>query len=175
MIVSFSELSEIDQQNRIDQYREFMITDGELVEHVVDQVKRICRELFNNPHLEIHYSVGASDDYFIMGMDEWRYSPGAVRNIIADYPQDFELHKILNRWQTLQRKHFYKLHGDTKFFRSSMTVDTYKNETYIDREIENEMETIMRDLAYHFLKWVRDEFEYQTSDQTIREFLFDVE
>lgn len=111
-------------------------------------------------------------------MFEGRYSykPGSVKAIMEYAPQDTELHRIAKTLQEIQRPYFYSLGASIKhsghYYHSHSNIITVDNcYTYQDvtRQTEDDLSEALRDLMDWLYKTLETEYEYLTSDESIKE------
>ena len=134
------------------------------------QVKLMNGETRYEPN--VCYSVAHCQSDFASFSGQWIYMKGCKYAIRAYAPRDTELHAIVDAWCDLQRCNFYRLaascsHGRDCQKAADCTVDgRYTNDETLDAASD-----IVRDLAYWLYKRLRDEFEYQSSDEYIDEII----
>lgn len=120
----------------------------------------------------IYYSVAHCQSDFTSFSGQWNYAKGCKAAIRAYAPKDTELHAIVDDWCELQRRNFYRLNASCSHGRYCQkvgycTVDgRYTNDETLDVASD-----IVRDLAHWLYKRLRDEFEYQSSDEYIDEII----
>jgi len=102
----------------------------------------------------------------------------AARRRIREYaPQNEELHRIADVLQTLQKRNFYQLHADVVhrgryYHEHSMAISVERDSpTHQDMTVGAEEAVIeaLRDLARWLYRQLEQEYEYQTSDETVDE------
>jgi hypothetical protein len=108
----------------------------------------------------------------------YAYAKGATKKIRQHAPTDDVLHSIADDLQALQRRHWYRLeakcdHHGHYHHSHSMRVETTDSNT--GNEVDNNTSTEMQDLMRRFADWIfdslRNEYNYQTSDEQIDEML----
>ena len=109
----------------------------------------------------------------------YSYARGAAKAIRAHAPKDTELHRIANELQAVQRRNFHQLHASIR------QRGRYCHEYTMAIEVERDSPTwqpptdgaedavieAMRDLARWLYRQLQSEYEHQTSDETVDEFL----
>lgn len=107
----------------------------------------------------------------------YAYAKGSRRAIREHAPQDVELHRLADELQNLQRRFFYRLTATTVVrghyqHSGCMQVDVDCNDGIeVDATTEEELTQLLRDFADWIYSRLRDEYEYQTSEETAREWL----
>ena len=105
----------------------------------------------------------------------YRYKKGGLKAVVDYAPNDSELHSIVSRLRDLQRRNFYQLtastkHGGHYHHSGCMSVDV---ERLDDNALTDDAESGLTDLLREFADWIysrlESEYDYQTSDDTIRE------
>ena len=91
---------------------------------------------------------------------------------IKEYaPTDTELHKIVSAWCDLQRRNFYLVSAECVCRRDSQcvgSVDVDGRFVGLD-DVLDSASAIVRDLSHWLYRRLRDEVEYQNSDETVDE------
>lgn len=176
--VKFQDLPETMKAEKIADYASaFDCVD---LESTIDTLKEICATLFGikPSQVDISYTINSNDDFVAFECD-WEYTPGAVKELKSEFPDEKELHTILDNWKHVQRKNFYSLFGTAYCGRDIIRFDTYKDTKghhhRTEEHISDEVESVLNDLANHFLTMMRKEYEYQTSTELISELLEDME
>ena len=120
----------------------------------------------------VYYAVSHCQSDFASFSGQWSYTKGCSAAIRAYAPRDIELHAIVDAWCDLQRRNFYRLTASCSHGRDCQKVDyctvdgRYTNDETLDAASD-----IVRDLAHWLYKSLRDEFEYQSSDEHIDEII----
>lgn len=181
-VFEFSELSETAQQNAIDKAREFACSDSFWYECIIDDAKRLAAMI----GIEI-------DDIFFSGFwsqgdgaqftGRYEYRKGGAAELIAECPTDTELHAIAKGLQDVQRRNFYKLSATVKstgrYSHAYCTaINVYRETEYsycgdCDVNTEETVIELLRDYMHWIYRALEREYEYQTSDDTLREWLQD--
>ena len=106
----------------------------------------------------------------------YSYAKGSVKAIKAEAPHDDELTRIAKALQDAQRPHFYRLeakitHRDRYYHAHSMDIDVVDREDqYRDLgDAEDAIKEALRDFANWVYKKIEEEYEYQTSEEAVRE------
>lgn len=117
----------------------------------------------------VYYSVAHCQSDFASFSGQWSYTKGCSAAIRAYAPRDTELHAIVDAWCDLQRSNFYRLVVTCSHGRDCQKVDDCTVDgRYVDEDAASD---IVRDLAHWLYKRLRDEFEYQSSDEYIDEII----
>lgn len=101
----------------------------------------------------------------------YRYARGAVKAMKAE-TNDAELIRIAQELQAVQRKHFYRLEAGIKSDGHNWTkvsVEDREDNWRDIRDAESEITELMRDFASWMYRSLKDEYEYQTSEEAIVE------
>lgn len=118
---------------------------------------------------DYRYSVGGRGDYFTAG-GYWRYRPHSVADIKAEFPQDFDLHKLAERWATLQRQNFYQLVAVITTGRTTVSAEVERTD---DKPTTASAWEETNELSAALMQWaethLRLDFEYQMSDDAVAE------
>jgi hypothetical protein len=108
---------------------------------------------------------------------DYAYAKGAARKIRVHAPNDTELHEIADTLQIAQARNFYQLragifHRGHHHHEYSMATSVERDSpTYQDMapDGENAVTEKLRDLARWLYRYLKREYEYQTSDAVIDE------
>lgn len=178
-VYKFSELGDKAKAKARDYFRQ----DVDL-EYVVDEFRSIAEiiglELDTRPvklmngqtrgKPEVYYSIGYRQSDYAAFVGTWRYTKDC-KKAIRDYaPQDTDLHAIVDQWCDIQRRNFYQLVAVCSARRDFQVAETHT----VDRRFTGD-ETLdaatecARDLAHWLYKRLRDECDYQSSDEYIDE------
>ena len=102
------------------------------------------------------------------------------RKAIRDYaPKDEELHRIADALQDIQRRNIWQLHATIRhrgryFHESCMAIDVERDSPTWQPTTDDAEDTVieaLRDLARWLYRRLREEYERQTSDETVDEAL----
>lgn len=114
---------------------------------------------------EVYYSVGYCQSDCAAFAGTWRYTKGSKKAIRGYAPQDTALHAIVDQWAELQRKNHYGLIAHCREKRGFQIVDgRFTCDETLDAATE-----CARDLADWLYTSLRDEWDYQSSDECIDE------
>ena len=107
----------------------------------------------------------------------YSYARGAARAIRAHAPKDTELHRIADALQAVQRRNFHQLHASIR--QSGRYCHEYTMAIEVERDsptwqpstdgAEDTVTEALRDLARWLYRQLRQEYEHQTSDETVDE------
>lgn len=108
---------------------------------------------------------------------KYRYKQGCVHAVTQFAPVDTELHAIVEGLKEVQQRHFYKLVATCKLSRGH-----YVHSRMMDVEVEHAddperdlqgddkiLTELLRDFADWIYKQLREEYDYQTSDEVVDE------
>ena len=162
MVYSFNELSEEAQERALNAFRdvnvEFDWWDG--------AYDTICTagKLLGLDIDRIHFDT---DSYCIFDAD-YEYVRGAVKAVKAEFPQNTDLHKIASELQALQKRHFYSLSCAVTKGRTTNRYSCFRfGEDYECEDLGD----IIDDFAHWARILLRDEYEYLTSDEAVKEII----
>lgn len=120
----------------------------------------------------VYYSVAHCQSDFASFAGQWSYAKGCHAAIRVYAPHDTELQAIADAWCELQRRNFYRLTASCSHGRDCQKVDDCAVDCrYTNDETLDAASDIVRDLAHWLYKRLRDEFEYQSSDEYIDEII----
>ena len=160
-VYSFAELSEEAQERALNDLRYINVeydwwTDGAYY------TIRTAGKLLG---LDIDGIYFDTDLYCIFNAD-YEYARGAAKAVKAEFPQNTDLHKIASELQALQKRHFYSLSCAITKGRSMNRYECFR--FCEDYECE-ELGDIIDDFAHWARVLLRDEYEYLTSDDAVKE------
>lgn len=102
----------------------------------------------------------------------YRYAKGAPKAVSSEWPQDTELQGIATALQKAQRRNFYRLYARIESVRDisiRVRVEDGENPYRDIGDAEDEVEEALRDFATWMYLQLRDEYEYQTSEDCVRQ------
>ena len=162
MVYSFDELSEDAQERAINDLRHVDV-DGDWYEYSYDTI-RTAGKLLGLEIGDIHFDT----DLYCIFDAQYQYVRGAVKAVHAEFPQDTKLYGIANDLQALQRRHFYSLSCAVKEGRSMNYYRCFRFGEYYECDA-------LGDILDDFTHWarilLRDEYEYLTSDEAVKEMI----
>ena len=128
----------------------------------------------NDPAL--YYSVGYSQSDYAAFTGTWKYKKGAAKAIREYAPVDKVLHAIVDDWQALNKRHFYRLRAICSENRGNQYVNevlqgysSRYDEEAVNLETEREAENLVDRLASWLYDSLRAECDYQSSDEYVDE------
>ena len=93
---------------------------------------------------------------------------GASAAVCKEFPQNTDLHKIASELQALQKRHFYSLSCAVREARDMNQYSCFRfGEDYECEDLGD----IIDDFAHWARILLRDEYEYLTSDEAIKEII----
>lgn len=114
-----------------------------------------------------HQGSGSSFD------GDYSYEKGCVKAVKKEFPSDEDLHKIAADLVAIQKSEAYKLTAAIKSHRdTSISVEVgHADYAYPDLKdgSENGIEQTMRDFNSWIFKSLEEEYEYQMSDESVKE------
>lgn len=188
-VFKFDELDESAQSKALDYFREGACADSWWYESIYED----CRIIFDILGISsekpvrlmngktryepaIWFSGFSSQGDGACFEGSYSYKKGSAKAIRAHAPQDSELHRIADELQALQRRAFYSLSASVShrghYYHSGCTsidVEDSRRPYDIDSELEEGVAQALRDLMDWIYQQLESEYEYQTSDDCIRE------
>lgn len=167
---SFNELSEEAQQTAIEKLYDINVDLDDWGEYILDDAKEIG-QLIGIAIKNIYYSGFYSQGDGACFEGYYHYQIGGLKALKEYAPEDKELHRIAQELQELQKRNFYKLEASVK------QSGHYSHDgcTVIDAGYDVAWETTdaLSELLRDFMKWIyrqlEQEYEFQTSEEQIRE------
>lgn len=127
---------------------------------------------------KVYYTGFYSQGDGAMFVGHYRYKKGALAAVKAYAPLDTGLHEIVRRINEIQRRNFYSICANI-----TQRHGTYVNEYMMDMEVyradsgpltpadEGALIHALRDYARWIYHQLRDQYEYETSDENVDEIL----
>ena len=97
----------------------------------------------------------------------YEYVRGAVKAVKAEFSRATDLHEVAKDLQALQRRHFYSLSCNVSSQRVSNSYSCFR----FGEDYECDLGDIIDDFAYWAWVLLRDEYEYLTSDEAVKEMI----
>lgn len=186
----FDELDESAQERALDYFRQFACEEPFWFDFIYDDcatifdilgidsrkpVKLINGKTRYEPEIYFSGFWNQGDGACFVG--NYSYRKGSAKAIRAHAPQDSELHRIADGLAELQRKSFYSLsarltHTDWYHHSHSVTIDVEDSRRSYgdcDSDVADSVAELLRDLMDWIYKQLESEYEYQTSDDCLRE------
>ena len=159
-VYSFDELSEEAQERAINELRPVDI-EPYWYEDTFDTI-RAAGKLLGLDIDRIHF-----DAYLYCIFDaNYEYVRGAAKAIQAEFPRATDLHDVARKLQDLQKRHFYSLSCAVTKGRSMNYYRCFRfGEDYECEDLGD----IIDDFAHWARVLLRDESEYLTSDEAVKE------
>lgn len=172
----FNELSEDAQEKALEKYWDWNVDDSWWSDFIIDDTKEIAKIIgidIDNIFFSGFWSQG--DGACFEG--SYSYAKGSVKAIKAYAPQEFEIHRIAQCLQDIQRKNFYGLWANVKhsghYYHEMCTQIQVgsDNESMggANDEAYYEIQELLRDFMRWIYKRLEDEFEYQSSKDVLVE------
>ena len=161
-VYAFAELSEAAKERALTAFRdvnvEFNWWEGSYY------TIRAAGELLGLEIGDIHF-----DTYLYCIFDaSYEYVRGAVKAIQAEFPHATDLHDVARKLQDLQKRHFYSLSCAVTEGRSMNRYRCFRfGEDYECEELGD----IIDDFAHWARVLLRDEYEWLTSDEAVKEII----
>lgn len=159
-VYSFAELSETAQERAINELR-YIDVGHDWYEYPYDTI-RTAGKLIG---LDIDMIYFDTDLYCIFNAD-YEYVRGAVKAVQAEFPRMTDLHEVARDLQALQRRYFYSLRCNVASQRDTNSYQCFRfGEDYECEDLGD----IIDDFAHWARILLRDEYEYLTSDEAVKE------
>ena len=159
-VYSFAELSETAQERALNAFRGINV-EFNWWEDSFDTIRTAGGLL----GLEIGDIYFDTDSYCIFDA-HYRYVRGAVKAVKAEFPRMTDLHRVARDLQDLQRRRFYSLRCEVSSQRVSNSYRCFRfGEDYECEDLGD----IIDDFAHWARILLRDEYEYLTSDEAVKE------
>lgn len=178
----FSELSDSAKEKARNWYRELGSSDCDSVISDFEQVAAILglhldqtpiKTMSGKERLEpaVYYSVAHCQGDFAAFSGTWVYAKGSIKRIKEYAPEDEGLHVIAEQWANLQKRNFYSLSARVSYHHYyGQRVDyTTVNNRYSSDDVLDDAHSLAKDLAAWLYRKLRDEVEYQNSDEAVDE------
>ena len=159
-VYSFDELSEEAQERALNELRPVDI-EPYWYEDTFDTIRTAGKLL----GLEIDGIYFDTDSYCIFDA-YYRYARGAVKAVRNEFPRMTDLHEVARDLQALQRRYFYSLRCNVASQRDTNSYQCFRfGEDYECEDLGD----IIDDFAHWARVLLRDEYEYLTSDEAVKE------
>ena len=160
MVYSFDELSEAAQERALNEFRDINV-EFHWWRDTYDTI-RAAGKLIG---LDIDGIYFDPDLYCIFNAD-YRYVCGAVKAVRDEFSRADALHKVARDLQDLQKRHFYSLSCNVS---SRRDTNSYRCFRFGEDYECDDLGDILDDFAHWARILLRDEYDYLTSDEAIRE------
>lgn len=122
---------------------------------------------------EIYYSVAYCQGDYAAFSGTWSYKKGCLKAIVDYVPQDKTLHAIVSDWQALQKTSFYRLRAICSEKRGNQYCNEVLNPYLCDETVNTDIEKQAGNIVHRLSSWLysalRDEVDYQSSDEYVDE------
>ena len=158
-VYSFDELSEAAQERALNAFRCSNV-EFNWWEDTFGTI-RTAGKLLGLEIGDIHF-----DAYLYCIFDaNYEYARGAAKAVRNEFPQDTKLHDVARKLQDLQKRHFYSL--------SCAVTEGRTTNRYSCFRFGEDYECDLGDIIDDFARWaqilLRDEYEWLTSDEEVKE------
>ena len=161
-VYAFAELSDDAQERALNAFRGINV-EFHWWRDTYDTI-RAAGELLGLEIGDIHFDT---DSYCIFDAD-YRYARGAVNAVRNEFPQGTKLYGIARKLQDLQKRHFYSLSCAVTEGRS---MNYYRCFRFGEDYECDDLGDILDDFAHWARILLRDEYEYLTSDEAVKEMI----
>ena len=160
MVYSFNELSDDAKKRALNELR-YINVEYDWWEDSYDTI-RTAGKLIG---LDIDGIYFDTDSYCIFDA-YYRYARGAVKAVKAEFSRATDLHEVAKDLQALQRRYFYSLRCNVASQRDTNSYQCFRfGEDYECSDLGD----IIDDFAHWARVLLRDEYEYLTSDDAVKE------
>ena len=161
-VYSFAELSDDAKERALNEFRDINV-EFNWWECSFDTI-RTAGKLLGLEIREIQFDT----DSYCMFDAHYRYARGAVKAVRDEFPHATDLHKVAKDLQALQKRHFYSLSCAITEGRSMNQYSCFRfGEDYECEDLGD----IIDDFAHWARILLRDEYEYLTSDEAVKEMI----
>jgi len=175
----FSELSEQAQSKAIDKNRDINVYD-DWYQFVYDDAIEVA-SLFGLEIDKIYFSGFWSQGDGASFTGKYRYAKDSLKKVKEYVPNDTELHSIVESLQKEQKKHFYKFRSKITqrgnyYHSNTMYFDNWHDDldyNYSFGNSEDQFESLLKSFAEWIYSSLYKEHEHLTSDELVKEQLFD--
>jgi hypothetical protein len=182
----FSELSEKAKEKAREWYRECVSQDWEpdlddaatCLSYLGFEVNKesYSTRVGTRQRWAISYSIGYCQSDFADFAAEWKAEAIDMAGLLAYAPIDTELHKMCARAMALMLRHPLAVgavrrrnHGGSECEYAYRNPDDGQAVDDVDFALQHDLEAIAKDICAWLYKQLRDEYEYQTSDEQVIE------
>lgn len=180
-LYTFDELSEEAKEKAISDNRDINVGDDYWYECIYEDAKTIA-SLMGITIERIYFRGFWSQGDGACFEGYYSYEKGGVKKVKEHAPKDEELHRIAKELQNIQKRYFYGIHAKVRqsghYMHERCTNFTiefneHPNGGYWENtiEAENELAETLRDFMKWIYKALEAEYNYQTSDEQIAEYL----
>lgn len=181
-IYKFDELSSEAKQKAIDNNFGYNVDFGQWSECTIESLKDLAAEL--GIYIDkIYFSGFSSQGDGACFEGDYQYKKGALKLIKKEYPDFTALHDIAKQLQDIQKLNGYRLEASVKhsgrYMHENCTSinittyalgDGYRTDSVNDNAIDTLTE-VLKDFMRLIYKQLNDDYNYQTSDEEIKESL----
>ncbi len=173
-IYKFNELSEETQASVIENMYSLNI-DGEWWSESVIEDATTIGALMGIEIDKIYFSGFSSQGDGACFEGHYQYKKGSVKAVKDHAPLDIELHRIAAALQAIQKPNFYGLSANIKQSGHYMhayctTIDVNEYDDYAAAaDTDEQLCEVLRDFMNWIYRSLEKEYEYQTSEEAIRE------
>ena len=161
-VYAFAELSEAAKERALNDFR-YIDVGWDWWDDAFDTI-RIAGKLIGLDIDRIYFDI----DSYCMFDAYYRYARGAAKAVQSEFSRATDLHEVARKLQDLQRRRFYSLRCEVSSQRVSNSYRCFRfGEDYECEDLGD----IIDDFAHWARILLRDEYEYLTSDEAIREII----
>ena len=161
-VYSFAELSEEAQERALNAFRCINV-EYDWWEDSYDTIRTAGKLL----GLDIDGIYFDTDSYCIFDAS-YEYARGAVKAVRDEFPRMTDLHEVARDLQALQRRYFYSLRCNVA---SQQDTNSYQCFRFGEDYECEDLGDILDDFAHWARVLLRDEYEWLTSDEAVKEII----
>ena len=162
-VYSFNELSEAAQERALNAFRDINVEYDWWTYGAYDTI-RAAGKLLGLDIGDIHFDT---DSYCIFDAS-YEYARGASAAVCKEFPRATDLHDVARKLQDLQKRHFYSLSCTVTKGRTTNRYSCFRfGEDYECEDLGD----IIDDFAHWARILLREEYEYLTSDEAVKEMI----
>ena len=161
-VYSFDELSEAAQERALNAFR-YIEVEHDWYEYPYDTIRTAGKII----GLDIDRIYFDTDLYCIFNAS-YEYVRGAAKAVQSEFPSATDLHDVARKLQALQKRHFYSLSCNVSSQRVSNSYRCFRfGEDYECEDLGD----ILDDFAHWARILLRDEYEWLTSNEAVKEMI----
>lgn len=196
LVYKYEELSDSAKEVARDWYRSFVFEDSHdwkcIYEDAAQAAELFGLDILDRPVKLMNGKTRYEPSIYFSGFwsqgdgacfeGTYRYKKGALKAVMAEWPKDTELHRIVSGMQEVQSKHFYKLVASTKhtgrYYHAgymSVYVEHYDDPYRDIGGAEEDIRQLLRDFADWIYNCLEEQYNWLQSDEVVEESLINNE
>ena len=171
-VYKFDELPKETQEKAIEKLQDIN-TDYDWWDFVYEDAKE-CGKQFGVSIDKIYFSGFWSQGDGACFEGSYSFEKDGLEKIKSHAPKDEKLHRIAGELQKIQSANGNTVTATVKhsghYYHSRCTdIDVFSNDEYATKEVQESVTELLRDLMNWIYSQLEKEYEYQTSDEAIKE------